>query len=336
MKINVYRLYDHATAMQPSPDGRDLDEENKTSVEGPPLDTINSHRWDFLCPYAIEATWNGGPDAADIEIRTEDIPAGTPSCVQSSLGGGRLTFHTGYQIKTEAEQTIWIRVPINQPKDGLYPLESVVDTSILPCTMTINWTFTRPNQTVRFAAGEPFCTILPYPKGYAQNVEAEIVTLGDDLAALDEEYQTLTQDPAIHNIFQKLGANGSQANSALSVVAVNGSQPEHQPHVTWATQLNAPPPVSCICPTYGRVALLEEAIYSFLRQDYPGEKELIVLNDFAEQTLEFDHPEVRIVNLPKRFHSVGEKYKAAAALATHDLVFVWHDDDIYPIVSLTQ
>src|SRR5262249_44804799 len=39
--------------------------------------------------------------------------------------------------------------------------------------------------------------------------------------------------------------------------------------------------------------------------------------------------EVRIVNVPRRFKSVGEKYKAAAALASHDLLFVWHDDDIY-------
>ncbi len=98
---------------------------------------------------------------------------------------------------------------------------------------------------------------------------------------------------------------------------------------TWAAQLTDPPPVSCICPTYGRVALLEEAIECFLRQDYPGPKELIILNDYEGQTLEFDHPEVRMINVPKRFHSVGEKYKAAAALAAHDLIFVWHDDDIY-------
>ena len=43
------------------------------------------------------------------------------------------------------------------------------------------------------------------------------------------------------------------------------------------------PGVSCICLTYGRVALLEEAIFSFLQQDYAGVKELIVLNDLAER-----------------------------------------------------
>ena len=45
------------------------------------------------------------------------------------------------------------------------------------------------------------------------------------------------------------------------------------------------PKVSCYCPTYGRTSFLEEAIYSFLNQDYDGEKELIILNDLEDQTL---------------------------------------------------
>src|SRR4051812_42465388 len=89
------------------------------------------------------------------------------------------------------------------------------------------------------------------------------------------------------------------------------------------------PPVSCICLTYGRAAVLEEAIQSFLLQDYQGVKELLILNDLASQTLRFDHPDVRIINLPLRFRTVGEKMNAAAALCSHDLLFVWDDDDIY-------
>lgn len=89
------------------------------------------------------------------------------------------------------------------------------------------------------------------------------------------------------------------------------------------------PAVSCICLTYARPALLEEAIHSFLQQDYPGTKELIVLNDYAAQVLELDHPEVLVVNVPKRLRTVGEKMNLAVALAAHDILFVWDDDDIY-------
>ncbi|MGL5097100.1 MAG: glycosyltransferase family 2 protein, partial [Planctomycetia bacterium] len=93
--------------------------------------------------------------------------------------------------------------------------------------------------------------------------------------------------------------------------------------------MNSFPPVSAMCLTYGRPHLLEEAIHSFLIQDYPGPKELVVLNDFADQTLVCDHAEVRIVNTSERFPSVGEKRNACAAIAKHDVLFVWDDDDIF-------
>jgi hypothetical protein len=69
------------------------------------------------------------------------------------------------------------------------------------------------------------------------------------------------------------------------------------------------PAVSCICLTYGRPELLDEAIYSFLQQDYPGTKELVVLNDYEDQILTFVHPEVQAINVAKRFRTVGEKMK---------------------------
>ena len=89
------------------------------------------------------------------------------------------------------------------------------------------------------------------------------------------------------------------------------------------------PPVSCFCLTYGRPRVLEEAVHSFLQQDYAGPKEMIVLNDYADQILDFDHPEVHVINVPRRFRTLGEKLNAAVALASHDLLFVWDDDDIY-------
>lgn len=93
--------------------------------------------------------------------------------------------------------------------------------------------------------------------------------------------------------------------------------------------MNETPAVSCMCLTYGRPQVLAEAVQSFLQQNYAGPKELVVLNDLDCQTLRFEHPEVRVINVPKRFHTVGEKRNVCAALASHDLLFVWDDDDIY-------
>lgn len=89
------------------------------------------------------------------------------------------------------------------------------------------------------------------------------------------------------------------------------------------------PSVSCMCLTYGRLTLLEEAIQSFLQQDYSGSKELIVLNDLKEQTLVFNHPEVKIVNLSERVTPLGIKRNLCAQESSYDVLLPWDDDDIY-------
>ncbi len=89
--------------------------------------------------------------------------------------------------------------------------------------------------------------------------------------------------------------------------------------------------VTCLCATYNRAPshryLVEEAIESFLRQDYPN-KELIVFNDTPGQILRFDHPEVRMVNSPFRSSCLGEKRNFMTAMATGELICVWDDDDL--------
>lgn len=90
------------------------------------------------------------------------------------------------------------------------------------------------------------------------------------------------------------------------------------------------PTISCCMPTYGRsVATLNEAVQCFLEQDYAGAKELVIYNDYKNVQFEFDHPEVRIVNSAEREPTLGAKYNATVALARHDFICLWDDDDIY-------
>jgi FkbM family methyltransferase len=91
------------------------------------------------------------------------------------------------------------------------------------------------------------------------------------------------------------------------------------------------PRVSCLYPTYNRVphdlSLVEEMVESFLRQDYAN-KELILLNDTPGQVLRFEHPEVRIVNLPSRCASLAQKRDLLADLASGELICVWEENSI--------
>jgi glycosyltransferase involved in cell wall biosynthesis len=88
------------------------------------------------------------------------------------------------------------------------------------------------------------------------------------------------------------------------------------------------PFISAKCITYGRVDTLEESIYSFINQDYPGPKEMIIVNDYPLQKLEFDHPEVKIYNLDKTFDTIGSKENFAMSKCSADIICQWDDDDI--------
>lgn len=90
--------------------------------------------------------------------------------------------------------------------------------------------------------------------------------------------------------------------------------------------------VSCICPTYdrkrtGHVHLVEEAIESFLRQDWP-DKELVVLNDAVGQELVCNMTGVRVTNLDFRLPSLGAKYNLLVYLSRGECICPWEDDDI--------
>jgi glycosyltransferase involved in cell wall biosynthesis len=88
------------------------------------------------------------------------------------------------------------------------------------------------------------------------------------------------------------------------------------------------PFISCKCITYGRVIELEESIESFIKQEYPGKKELIIVNDYPLQKLIFDHPDVKIYNLDKTFNTIGEKENFAMSKCSADIICQWDDDDI--------
>jgi len=92
------------------------------------------------------------------------------------------------------------------------------------------------------------------------------------------------------------------------------------------------PFVSCICPTYNRCPdyqwLVEEAVESFLRQDYPADRrELIVLSDAPGQEL-IPPSGVTVQMKWPRVSSLGEKYNYGIAVSRGDLICPWEDDDI--------
>ena len=89
--------------------------------------------------------------------------------------------------------------------------------------------------------------------------------------------------------------------------------------------------LAALCCTYLRPDGLGQLIECFNRQDYPLElRELVILDD-AGQYENQSGDGWRLVSIPSRFRSLGEKRNACAALASPDVegFLVADDDDIY-------
>lgn len=142
-----------------------------------PLTIANSFGWELLSPATFEATWNGGMRQSDISIT---VLSGDADAVTSHFGTGVITFHAGYLFRTEAGISLMAMGPPNSPKDAISALAGVVETSWAPYPFTMNWRFTRPDTTVRFDEGEPFCFIVPVSIGMLEATRPEIADLASD------------------------------------------------------------------------------------------------------------------------------------------------------------
>lgn len=91
------------------------------------------------------------------------------------------------------------------------------------------------------------------------------------------------------------------------------------------------PPVTVIVNAFARVAFLAEVLECYFRQDYAGEMELLIVNDFLDQNLRADSRpgrEVTCLNLPRRARSLGEKRNIGIVRAKHEVLVLVDDDDI--------
>lgn len=71
MKLICYALHDFAPKLIAAPSQRQWmdDFPDRHAYRCLPLSIANAHGWEVLCPAPIEIEWNGGPAAADLEVR---------------------------------------------------------------------------------------------------------------------------------------------------------------------------------------------------------------------------------------------------------------------------
>lgn len=187
--LTAYRLGPHSDAvpLRPAPIDRDWMDEapQRFPYRCLPLAIANQCGWVMLSPARFQVYWYGGHSARDLEVRF-DGPENP--CVVSHFGSGVLTFTVPYLFRTPPGINLWVKGPANLPKDGFYALEGIVETDWSPATFTMNWKVTRQCEWVSFDYGEPFCMLVPVPRGLAESLAPRITPLEQN-AELLRQYQ---------------------------------------------------------------------------------------------------------------------------------------------------
>ena len=90
--------------------------------------------------------------------------------ILSHFGSGVITFTVPFLFRTPPGINLWVKGPTNWLKDGVQPLEGVVETDWVASTFTMNWKMTRHLEWIRFEKDEPFCMLVPIPRGLAEGL----------------------------------------------------------------------------------------------------------------------------------------------------------------------
>lgn len=159
--------------------------DNRFAYRCLPLAIANSSGWEIRAPAAFTVQWNGGAERKDLIVHADATMARK---AVSHFAHGILTIHTGYLFRTDPGWGVWARGAPNVAKDGIAPLDGLIETDWLPFPFTMNWQMTRPG-FVSFAKGEPLCFITPMPHFLLDEITPDIRDIAED-PGLEAEYAT--------------------------------------------------------------------------------------------------------------------------------------------------
>lgn len=180
--VGFFSARSPSVPIEPAPRSRAWMDETKErwAYRCLPLLIANQAGWVLANPLAFSASWDGGDSAGSTRIEFLEEPAPKPSPVVSIFGYGVVTWGVPYLFRTPPGYNLLARGPANYPKDGICALEGLIETDWSVATFTMNWKLTRPNHSVTFEAGEPFCMVVPYARGELESFTPELRPVESD------------------------------------------------------------------------------------------------------------------------------------------------------------
>ena len=166
-----------------------------------PLLIANQAGWFILNTHSLRVTWNGNDDQDALTL--EWLSGDPPYPAMSHFGHGILTWTIPYVFRTPRGVQLLARGPANWPKDGVSPLEGLVETDWSVATFTMNWIMMAVDHPVEFAPGEPICMIVPQQVALLESFEPVV--------------RDLRSNPDMHREFAEWSRSRSQYLVDLNV-----------------------------------------------------------------------------------------------------------------------
>jgi hypothetical protein len=147
-----------------------------------PMTLANQSGWFVLAPHDAIAEWNGGSRPEDLKVETTSDTT-SPQAL-SSVGYGILTWMIPYVFRTPPGWNLLCRGPANWVKDGIFPLEGLVETDWSVAPFSMNWKFTRPGRC-EFKVGEPVAMLVPCRRRDLEDFQPRFAPLHENLKLQD-------------------------------------------------------------------------------------------------------------------------------------------------------
>jgi hypothetical protein len=174
----------------------------------------------------VEIVWNGGKAANDVRVYARE--AGARPCVVSQFGNGIVTWNLPFLFRLSPELILRLRGPTNEHKDGIFPIEQLLDADACLLGLSMSWRVTRIGLPIRFEADEPLCEVYPELRGLVEDVLPRIQGASDGLSVTKPHGMAMAEIPASRRLEEP----------------ANGGNNIHRSEVVWPLDTRATRPAA--------------------------------------------------------------------------------------------
>jgi hypothetical protein len=182
-----------------------------------PLNIANQYGYAVLCPEDFTVDWYGGKREEDVTFTVTSKSDYIKNHLHSYFGDSTFTIHIDFIVRTPEGFSTYIRGVPNETKQGLKPLDAIVETDWLSYTFTYNFLLTEPG-SYTFKKGEPLFVFFPIERGTVENFELKESRIEKNQELLDDfrDYHDKRIDaisvPIKKPVFQNFYRDGVKAS----------------------------------------------------------------------------------------------------------------------------